>query len=318
MPETILQVNDLVKDYKTGFFGKNIRVLKGVSFAVEKGEIFGFVGPSGAGKTTTIKSILGLVKPTEGTIEIAGNNLNHHEEKRTIGYLPENPYFYDYLTGEELLFYMGELHGIKRSVLSDRAGEVLEKVRMTQSKGVQLRQYSKEMLQRIGLAQALINDPELIILDEPMCGFDPVGWREIKGLMLEEKRKGKTILLSSHILSDVEALCDRVGIIIEGKVVKTDNIADLLKDIHTEYEMLLEGPLEDVRQAVKGLSIELESRAGYTALKFDDDTKRRVVSAVADSSAEIVSLNPLRKSLEELFAEKSNKYPARGQKKLQQ
>jgi ABC-2 type transport system ATP-binding protein len=309
MPETILQISDLVKDYKSGFLGKQVRVLKDVSFTVNKGEIFGFVGPNGAGKTTTFKSVLGFVAPTEGTIEIAGKNLNQSEGKKSIGYLPENPYFYDYLTGEELLFYMGELHGLKKSVLTDRAKALLEKVRMTEAKAVQLRKYSKGMLQRIGIAQALINDPDFIILDEPMSGLDPIGRREIKDLILEEKRKGKTILLSSHMLVDVEALCDRVGIIMEGRVIKIGSIGELLKEIHTDYEMLLEGPADEVRQAVKGLSVELETKAGYTALKFDEDLKRRVVSAVANSPAEIVSLHPLRKSLEGLFVEEAKKKP---------
>lgn len=307
MPETILQISELVKEYKTGFLGKQIRVLKGVSFSVNKGEIFGFVGPNGAGKTTTFKSILGFVAPTEGTIEIAGEDLNRASGKSSIGYLPENPYFYDYLTGEELLYYMGELHGMKRSAISEKAQALLEKVRMTEAKAVQLRKYSKGMLQRIGIAQALINDPDFIILDEPMSGLDPVGRREIKDLILEEKRKGKTILLSSHMLADVEALCDRVGIIMEGRVIKIGRIGELLKEIHTDYEMLLEGPVEVVRQAVKGLSVELETKAGYTALKFDEDLTRRVVGAVANSPAEIVSLHPLRKSLERLFVEGAKK-----------
>ncbi len=309
MPETILRVNELVKDFKSGFFGKLTRVLNGVSFTVNEGEIFGLLGPNGAGKTTTFKSILGFVTPTEGTIEMAGKRLDTRESKRKIGYLPEYPYFYDYLTGEELLYYMGELHGIKRKLLAEKASELLDKVRMTQAKGVQLRKYSKGMLQRIGIAQALINDPEFIILDEPMSGLDPIGRREIKNLIMEEKRKGKTILLSSHMLADVEALCDRVGIIMEGRLINTGNIWEFLKEIHTDYEMLLEGSAEEVKQAVKGMGVELETRAGYTTLKFDEDIKRKVIGALENSSAEIVSLHPLRKSLEGLFVEEAKKSP---------
>lgn len=303
----MLRVNNLVKDFKTGFLGNKTRVLKNVSFTVNEGEIFGFVGPNGAGKTTTFKSILGFVTPTEGEIEMSGRNLGNVELKRKIGYLPENPYFYDYLTGEELLFYMGELHGLKRKVLSERVEELLEKVRMSHAKGVQMRKYSKGMLQRIGIAQALVNNPEFIILDEPMSGLDPIGRREIKDLILEEKRKGKTILLSSHMLSDVEALCDRVGIIMDGTVIKIGNIGELLKEIDTDYEMLLEGPGQEIRESVKELSVELENRAGYTVIKFDEENKRKVIQAIARTSAEIVSLHPLRKSLEGLFVEEAKK-----------
>ena len=307
MPESILSITNLVKDYKTGFTGKKTRVLRDVSFDVRKGEVFGFVGPNGAGKTTTFKSILGFVSPTEGKIELLGKEHTNSEAKRRIGYLPENPYFYDYLTGEELLRYMGELQGLPRKVLNERTDELLRKVRMEHAKKLQMRKYSKGMLQRIGIAQALINDPEFLILDEPMSGLDPIGRREIKDLILDEKRKGKTILLSSHMLSDVEALCDRVGIIMGGKVIKIGNIGDLLKEIHTDYEMHIEGSGEDVKQCVKDLRVEMDQRAGYIVLKFDEDMKRKVLEAVTRTPAEIVSIHPLRKSLEGLFVEEAKK-----------
>lgn len=310
---TILSITNLVKDYKTGFFGKETRVLKNVSFTVEQGEIFGFVGPNGAGKTTTFKSILGFVTPTEGKIELLGKDLGNPESKRKIGYLPENPYFYDYLTGEELIIYMGELHGLDRKYLTHKAGELLEKVSMSHAKKVQMRKYSKGMLQRIGIAQSLVNDPEFIILDEPMSGLDPIGRREIKDLILEEKRKGKTILLSSHMLSDVEALCDRVGIIMDGTLIKTGQIGELLKEIHTDYEMHLEGRGDEVRQGVKDLSVEMEHRAGYIVLKFDEDIKKRVIDAVTKTSAEIISVHPLRRSLEGLFVEEAKKSKPHGE-----
>lgn len=307
MPESILSITNLVKDYKTGFTGKKTRVLRDVSFDVRKGEVFGFVGPNGAGKTTTFKSILGFVSPTEGKIELLGKEHTNSEAKRRIGYLPENPYFYDYLTGEELLRYMGELQGLPRKILNERTDELLRKVRMEHAKKLQMRKYSKGMLQRIGVAQALVNDPEFLILDEPMSGLDPIGRREIKDLILEEKRKGKTILLSSHMLSDVEALCDRVGIIMGGKVIKIGNIGDLLKEIHTDYEMHIEGSGEDVKQCVKDLRVEMDQRAGYIVLKFDEDMKRKVLEAVTRTQAEIVSIHPLRKSLEGLFVEEARK-----------
>jgi len=210
----MLKIENLIKDYTSGFLRKKVRVLNDVSFSVNKGEIFGFVGPNGAGKTTTFKVILGFVSLTGGRVEIMGKPIGDVDVKKQIGYLPENPYFYDYLTGEELLFYMGELHGLDGTGLSKRVDHLLEQVKMSHARRVQLRKYSKGMLQRIGIAQALINDPDFLILDEPLSGLDPMGQREIRELILEQKKSSKTILLSSHILSDVEALCDRVGVII--------------------------------------------------------------------------------------------------------
>ncbi len=299
----MLNVENLVKDYTTGFLRKKIRVLKGVSFSVNRGEIFGFVGPNGAGKTTTFKTILGFVTPTSGSVEIMGKPLGDVDVKKYIGYLPENPYFYDYLTGEELLHYMGELHGLNGGGLSKRVNELLEKVNMSHAKRVQLRKYSKGMLQRVGVAQALINDPEFLILDEPMSGLDPMGQREIRELILEQKKRGKTILLSSHILSDVEALCDRVGVIIGGRVVKMGELGNLFEEIHTDYEMLLKGVDEEIINKLSDLRVTLEKRAGFVVLRFDEDIKPRVLDAVSRSQADVISLHPLRKSLEGLFVE---------------
>jgi ABC-2 type transport system ATP-binding protein len=303
----MLDVKNLVKDYTTGFLRKRVRILRGVSFSVNRGEIFGFVGPNGAGKTTTFKTILGFVTPTGGSVEIMGKPLGDVDVKKHIGYLPENPYFYDYLTGEELLHYMGELHGLNGSGLSKRVNELLEKVNMSHAKRVQLRKYSKGMLQRVGVAQALINDPEFLILDEPMSGLDPIGQREIRELILEQKKRGKTILLSSHILSDVEALCDRVGVIIGGRVVKMGELGKLFEEIHTDYEMLLKSVDEGIVNKLSDLRVTLEKRAGFIVLKFDEDIKPRVLDVISKSQADIVSLHPLRKSLEGLFVEQAGK-----------
>lgn len=303
----MLNVDNLVKDFKTGFIKKNIRVLKGVSFDVSDGEIYGFVGPNGAGKTTTFKTILGFISITDGSIKVMDKPVQDIDVKKNIGYLPENPYFYDYLTGEELLRYMGELHGIDKNILIERISELLQKVNMSHAGKVQLRKYSKGMLQRIGIAQALINDPEFIILDEPMSGLDPLGRREVKDIILEEKRKGKTILLSSHLLADVESLCDRVGIIMHGVVVKTGKIGELLDDIHTDYEMYVGKTDTDIKDTVRGINVTLEERADLLVLTFDEDEKNRVVQAVAAAGADVISLNPLRKSLEGFFVEEAKK-----------
>ncbi len=303
----MLNVTNLIKDYSTGFIKKTVRVLDGVSFAVNDGEIYGYVGPNGAGKTTTFKCILGFVSTTEGTIEVMDRSIEDVTVKNRVGYLPENPYFYDYLTGEELLRYMGELHGMESTALSKRIDELLEKVNMTHARKIQLRKYSKGMLQRVGVAQALINDPELLILDEPMSGLDPIGRREIKDLILEQKAKGKTILLSSHMLADVEALCDRVGVIMHGKVVSEGIIGDLLEEIHTDYEMLIKANEAELKQKVANLTVDIENRGEMLVLKFDEDLKPQVMNALNDLEVDIVSLSPLRRSLEGYFVEEAKK-----------
>jgi ABC-2 type transport system ATP-binding protein len=227
--------------------------------------------------------------------------------KRKIGYLPENPYFYDYLTGEELLQYMGELHGVNGDRLSRRVDDLLEKVKMTHARKIQLRKYSKGMLQRVGIAQALINDPEFLILDEPMSGLDPIGQREIRELILEQKEFGKTILMSSHILSDVEALCDRVAIIINGKVVKSGELGKLFEDIHSIYEMHLRIEDETILNYLSDLNVGIEKRAGLIVLKFDEDIKAKVLEVVSGYGGDIMTLHPLRKSLEGLFVEEAER-----------
>jgi ABC-2 type transport system ATP-binding protein len=303
----MLKIENLLKDYSSGFLRKKVRVLKDVTFSVDKGEIFGFVGPNGAGKTTTFKVILGFVSLTGGMVEIMGKPLGDVGVKKSIGYLPENPYFYDYLTGEELLYYMGELHGLNGTGLAKRIGDLLEKVKMSHARKVQLRKYSKGMLQRIGIAQALINDPDFLILDEPMGGLDPIGQREIRELILELKANGKTILLSSHILSDVEALCDRVGVIINGRVVKTGRLEELFDEIHTDYEMLVKEVDESGLTKILDLGIKIEKRAGFIVLKFDEQVRSRVLKFIVNSGGNIISLHPLRKSLEAIFIEEAKK-----------
>ncbi len=300
-PSFVLEVKDLVKDYSSGFWGKRVRVLKGVTFNVERGEIFGFVGPNGAGKTTTFKSILGFVRVTSGEIRINGKPNIDTSVKSVIGYLPESPYFYDYLTGEELLRYMASLHSIDKDIAERRIEELLEKVNMTHARKLQLRKYSKGMLQRIGIAQSLVNDPQFLILDEPMSGLDPMGRHEMMELILEEKRKGKTILLSSHILSDIESMCDRVGVILNGSIVKVGVLSDLFRDIPTDYEMIVNESVESVERVMKGRGVEVYQRAGFAILRFDEERKKEIVRSILESGFDILSIYPLRKSLEGLF-----------------
>ncbi len=304
----MLNIENLIKDYRSGFMRRKVRVLKGVSFSVDEKEIFGFVGPNGAGKTTTFKIVLGFVSPTGGKIEMMGKTLGDANVKRRIGYLPENPYFYDYLTGEELLRYMGELNGIYGRELNKRMDELLERVRMRHARKVQLRKYSKGMLQRIGIAQALINDPEFVILDEPMSGLDPIGQREIKELILELKSKGKTIIFSTHILSDVEALCDRIGVIVNGKIVKIGSIGGLFEGIETGYEAYI-GDSDNgfLRRAMGDLGVDIQKRGDFLSLRFKENIKEKVLKVVIDAGLDLVSFHPIQRSLEDLFLEETRR-----------
>lgn len=303
----MLEVKGLVKDFKTGFFGKKVRVLHDVNFTVSHGEVFGFIGPNGSGKTTTFKSILGFFSITNGDIKI--DNIHSHsvDIRSKIGYLPESPYFYEYLTGEELLKYMGHLHGVEGAVLDKRVEDLLHKVNMNHARKIQLRKYSKGMLQRIGIAQSLINDPEFLILDEPMSGLDPLGRKEIKDIILEQKANGKTVLLSSHILSDVESLCDRVGVILNGIVVRVGILAELLDGIKTDYEMFLNTNIATLKQKMSLDDIICNERAGYVVLRFDEKQKNKIVRLLIEVDIDIVSLHPLRKSLEGLFIQEQNR-----------
>jgi ABC-2 type transport system ATP-binding protein len=219
MAATIIEIENLTKDYPFGFLHlKKKTSLEGLTMQVEDGEVFGFLGPNGAGKSTTIKLLVGLIFPTAGSARILGKPISDVEMHRDIGYLPEQPYFYDYLTAAELLDYFARFHDLTAADRRDRVERMLKKVGLETARKIQLRKYSKGMLQRVGLAQAILHDPRVVILDEPMSGLDPLGRRDVRDIILELKRNGKTILFSTHILSDAEMLCDRVGVIVGGKL----------------------------------------------------------------------------------------------------
>jgi len=218
MSEKIVVVKDLAKTFRLGFFMKRIEAVRDVSFDVRKSEIFGLLGPNGAGKTTTLKIMMSLIRPTSGSIHVFGLRVPDRSIYQRVGFLPENPYFYEYLNPVEFVSFAGSLFGIERKVRANRAEELLERVGLADARRHPLRKFSKGMLQRLGIAQALINRPELLVLDEPMSGLDPIGRRDVRRLILELRDAGTTILFSSHILSDVEMICDRVAIINKGKV----------------------------------------------------------------------------------------------------
>jgi ABC-2 type transport system ATP-binding protein len=214
-----IEIENLTKDYPFGFLNlKTKRSLESLTMQVQEGEVFGFLGPNGAGKSTTIKLLMGLIFPTAGNARILGKPISDIGMHRSIGYLPEQPYFYDYLTAAELLDYFGRFFEMTAADRRERVEKMLKKVGLETARRIQLRKYSKGMLQRVGLAQAILHDPRVVILDEPMSGLDPLGRREVRDIILELKREGKTILFSTHILSDAEMLCDRVGVIVGGKL----------------------------------------------------------------------------------------------------
>jgi ABC-2 type transport system ATP-binding protein len=219
MPQGAIEIENLSKEYPYGFLHlRKKKSLEDLSMRVEDGEVFGFLGPNGAGKSTTIKLLMRLIFPTAGTARILGKSIDDVSMHRSIGYLPEQPYFYDYLTAYEVLDYFARFHGLTGNDRRERVERMLKKVGLDTAKKIQLRKYSKGMLQRVGLAQAILHDPQVVVLDEPMSGLDPLGRREVRDIILELKREGRTVLFSTHVLSDAEMLCDRVGVIVGGKL----------------------------------------------------------------------------------------------------
>src|SRR5215216_2280294 len=241
--EAVIELNDLTKDYEVGHLKKRkVRALDHLTLQVYRGEVFGFLGPNGAGKTTTLKLLMRLIYPTEGTARILGTSIDDVDMHARIGYLPENPYFYDYLSGRELLEYTAALFGIPKDQARARALELLDAVGLDRERADrQLRKYSKGMLQRIGIAQALVNDPEIVFLDEPMSGLDPIGRREVRDLILSLRKQQKTIFFSSHILSDVEALCDRAAILSRGKLLHCGTVQELTGNQDSALEIIAVG-----------------------------------------------------------------------------
>ncbi|MDH5725123.1 MAG: ABC transporter ATP-binding protein, partial [Nitrospira sp.] len=239
--EQIITVHHLSKIFKVGFWGRRVTAVDELSLDVQRGEIYGFLGPNGAGKTTTIKMLMGLIYPSQGTAHLFGQPVGDRAAKAKVGFLPESPYFYDYLTSREFLRFYGHLFGLLGSMLEKRIDELLELVGMVHARDLQLRKFSKGMLQRVGIAQALINDPELVILDEPMSGLDPIGRKEVRDLIVRLKESGKTVMFSSHILHDAELLCDRVAMIMKGKLVACGLVSELIDHGTTqEVEMVVD------------------------------------------------------------------------------
>jgi ABC-2 type transport system ATP-binding protein len=296
----------LTKEYAVGFWRKRPRrVLDGLTLQVEAGEVFGFLGPNGAGKTTTLKLLMQLVFPTAGEARILGRPPGDLDAKRRLGYLPENPYFYDYLTAEELLMYFAGLFGLEAAERRRRVSALLDEVGLGSERKLQLRKFSKGMLQRVGIAQALLNEPDLVILDEPMSGLDPLGRHDVRSLILRLRDRGCTVFFSSHVLSDAEALCSRVAILAKGRLVASGRLSDMLAFGVRGWELVIANVSDAVIAKYKTrISRAHQIGGGRFALELPVDAvpDRLLTELIADGGA-LVSLNPLRETLESFFVE---------------
>jgi ABC-2 type transport system ATP-binding protein len=298
-----IEILGLEKTYMVGFWRKRPkRSLHPLHLTVEEGEVFGFLGPNGAGKTTTLKILMGLVFPTSGSARILGREWTDPAVKAQIGFLPEQPYFYDYLTAHELLDYYGQLSGVPGKDRKRRTDEVLQRVGLTDVKGVQLRKFSKGMLQRVGIAQAILHDPKLVFFDEPMSGLDPMGRREVRDLMEQLKHEGKTVFFSTHILSDAEALCDRVAIIHQGELRGVGAIADLTSSVQGKVEVIWQGTL--VPASLKALGAECHVTGDTVRAVLAENQQDAAIDALRRERIRLISITPVRTSLEQYFVAK--------------
>lgn len=299
----VVEIENLTKDFSIGFWKKRPkRALDNLSLQVSKGEIFGFLGPNGAGKSTTIKILMNLLHPSSGNARILGEPVDRVPMHQKIGYLPENPYFYDYLSPTELLTYMGRLFGLRGPELSGRVNRLLDEVGLSDSRRLQLRKFSKGMVQRVGIAQALINDPEIVFLDEPMSGLDPLGRLDVRRIITSLKAKGVTVFFSSHILPDVEALCDRIAILNKGRLQELGALEVVLKVGIEGYEVILSGMKENMLDEIRTRCDELRSMENRLHLRVG--TRERMESLLQFAVARklnLISVNPIRPSLEEHF-----------------
>jgi len=301
--DLVVQTEQLSKIFRVGFWGKRVTAVDGLSLEVRRGEVFGFLGPNGAGKTTTLKILMGLIYPTSGTARLFDLDMGDSRAKTRLGFLPESPYFYDYLTSREFLGFYGHLFGLWGTVLDKRIDELLELVGMTHAKDLQLRKFSKGMLQRVGVAQALINDPELVVLDEPMSGLDPIGRKEVRDLILRLKESGKTVLFSSHILHDAEVLCDRVAMILKGRLVACGRVTDLLdQGASHQVELVVDCLTPEGLDHLRPLTdkVVMQGDRMLVVLKSQQQVGG-ALEIIRAAKASLVSLNPQKGSLEDLF-----------------
>ncbi len=299
----VVEIENLTKDFLVGFWKKHpVRALDNLSLQVSRGEIFGFLGPNGAGKSTTLKLLMHLLHPTSGEARILGEPVDSVKMRRKIGFLPENPYFYDYLTPEELLTYVGRLFGLRQPDLSKKVDSLLETVGLAEARRIQLRKFSKGMVQRIGIAQAIINDPEIVFLDEPMSGLDPLGRMEVRRIITALRSGGVTVFFSSHILPDVEALCDRVAILNKGKLQEVGALEEILKVGIEGHEVILAGWTDETLKTMQQTCEEVRSMGDRLHVRINNpEQMESVLKSVFEQKLELISMNPIRPSLEEYY-----------------
>lgn len=305
-----VKVENLTKEFKEGFLirRKYTKALDNLNLEIERGEIFGYLGPNGAGKTTTFKLLLGLIFPTSGTAWVLGKSIREVRFKREVGFLPEQPYFYDYLTGEEFLNFYAQLFQLDKKTRKRKVQNLLETVGLEESASVQLRKFSRGMLQRIGIAQALINDPELVILDEPLSGLDPIGRKEIRNIILDLRNQGRTVVFSSHILSDVEAMCDRVAILMQGKLQRVERLDAFLNIEVESVELTVSGLGEEEMEVVSSPGGQIINTGNKAVIRIHDvcspggeKTLADTLAVVRKSSGKLISITSQTRSLEDLF-----------------
>jgi len=304
-----IEIRGLAKDYPVGFWKRKLHpALKPLDLTVESGEAFGFLGPNGAGKTTTLKLLMGIIFPTAGSATILGKNFLDHEVKRRLGFLPEQPYFYDYLSAPELLDYYAGLSGVAAADRKKRISSVLERVGLSDVGSKQLRKFSKGMLQRVGIAQAIIHEPEIVFLDEPMSGLDPLGRHEVRELIQSLKDEGKTIFFSTHILSDAEALCDRVAVIHKGELRGIGVVNDLRSNVANKSEVIWEGA--QAAAAVRELLSEPHATGETVRGTVQNSDLDRLLETLRSQGARLISVTPLHGTLEDYFLAKTREQEA--------
>lgn len=304
---SVVRTEHLTKDFLTGFWKpKPRRVLDGVSFDVPRGEVFGLLGPNGAGKTTTLKLLMGLLRPTKGHAEIFGRTVEDPDVRKRVGFVPEQPYYYDHLTAEELVQYFGGLSGLSAADRVTRARVALDRTGIREEdRRRPLRQFSKGMLQRVGLAQALVHDPELIVLDEPMSGLDPIGRRDVRQVILQLRDEGKTVLFSSHILSDAEQLCSRVAILARGQIVALGKLTDLTAPAMHGSEIVVSNVNADAAARIGAHAARVTEIADgrYCFELAPGERPEPMIAIVSAAGGTLVSVAPVRASLEDIFME---------------
>jgi ABC-2 type transport system ATP-binding protein len=297
---------ELTKDYRLGFWRHRVkRALDRLDLRVEAGQVFGLLGPNGAGKTTTLKLLFRLIFPTSGTARILGKPLDDRSVRLRVAYLPENPSFYDHLTAQEFLNYVASLFGLSTAERRRRVGQLIDQLGLAASRNVALRRFSKGMIQRVGIAQALINDPEVVFLDEPMSGLDPLGRREVREVILRLKERQKTVFFSTHILTDAETLCDRVAVLHHGRLQGCGELNKILSLGVSTTELVLEGPSAEVLTELRPYASSVIQTGGRVRLEVPEESDvQKTLEIVLRSGTKLISVNPVKRSLEDYFLQR--------------